>query len=389
MLPNPAAITAPDAVEIPMTLRLAGALTAVIGFAAFAGDAAAQYDSYRYPYVPGPYRGAPLPADDDDDLEPPRPRYGVPGGYRREAAPYPYETRPPYDRRYDQRPYDRRYEQAAPGLPRPSDVDRRPLYDPYQGAVPGDYVGRPGGRAPAPGDLAVRPPQDPPPVIRAPGERGFAGPPQDPPPGMRPPTDLGATRPPMDIAPSGQPTGQPRYAALPPGDEPEEGPAKELPAHLKRQLVDYQTREVAGTIVIDTANTYLYLVLGNGKAMRYGIGVGREGFTWSGRERISRMAEWPDWHPPAEMIERQPYLPRFMAGGESNPLGARALYLGKTLFRIHGTNQPSTIGSFVSSGCVRLTNADIEDLYGRVTVGAAVVVLPGKPPATTGAAAQR
>ena len=123
-------------------------------------------------------------------------------------------------------------------------------------------------------------------------------------------------------------------------------------------------------------------MLGNGQAMRYGIGVGRDGFTWSGTERVSRMAEWPDWHPPEEMIERQPYLPRFMAGGEGNPLGARALYLGKTLYRIHGTNQPSTIGTFVSSGCVRLTNEDIQDLYDRVKVGNRVVVLPGKPPAT-------
>lgn len=113
--------------------------------------------------------------------------------------------------------------------------------------------------------------------------------------------------------------------------------------------------------------------------MRYGIGVGREGFTWSGVERVSKMAEWPDWHPPPEMIERQPYLPRFMAGGESSPLGARALYLGKSIYRIHGTNQPSTIGTFVSSGCIRLTNADIEDLYRRVTVGTRVVVLAGKP----------
>ena len=136
-------------------------------------------------------------------------------------------------------------------------------------------------------------------------------------------------------------------------------------------------RQGSRRIVIDTPNTYLYLVLGGGRALRYGIGVGREGFTWAGREKISRMSEWPDWNPPKEMIDRQPYLPRFMAGGESNPLGARALYLGNTLYRIHGTNQPSTIGSFVSSGCIRLTNADIEDLYGRVTVGTKVVVLPG------------
>jgi lipoprotein-anchoring transpeptidase ErfK/SrfK len=136
-------------------------------------------------------------------------------------------------------------------------------------------------------------------------------------------------------------------------------------------MVDYRTREPVGTLIIDTPNTYLYLVLGNGKAMRYGIGVGREGFTWTGAEKVSRMAEWPDWHPPTEMIERQPYLPRFMAGGPGNPLGARALYLGKTLYRIHGTNQPSTIGTFVSSGCIRLTNEDVSDLYTRSRSGRA------------------
>lgn len=168
--------------------------------------------------------------------------------------------------------------------------------------------------------------------------------------------------------------------SLPPEDQPETGQPKELPANLKKQLVDLTTKEPAGTIIIDTANTYLYLVLGSGKAMRYGIGVGREGFTWTGTERISRMKEWPDWFPPSEMIERQPYLPRMMAGGPGNPLGARALYLGSTLYRIHGTNQPSTIGSFVSSGCIRLLNEDIEDLYSRVQVGTRVVVWPGKPP---------
>jgi lipoprotein-anchoring transpeptidase ErfK/SrfK len=171
-------------------------------------------------------------------------------------------------------------------------------------------------------------------------------------------------------------------AALPPEDQPEQGPAKELPQRFHRQIVDFSTTEPAGTIIIDTPNTYLYLVLGNGKAIRYGVGVGREGFTWSGTERISRMKEWPDWFPPKEMIERQPYLPRFMAGGETNPLGARALYLGNTVYRIHGTNQPSTIGSFVSSGCIRLTNDDIEDLYNRVSVGTHVVVLPGSNPDT-------
>jgi lipoprotein-anchoring transpeptidase ErfK/SrfK/transposase-like protein len=172
------------------------------------------------------------------------------------------------------------------------------------------------------------------------------------------------------------------YRALPPEVRPEIGPKKELPPQFRRTLIDYYTKEPAGTIIIDTPNAYLYLVLGNGKALRYGIGVGREGFTWSGAERISRVAEWPDWNPPEQMIERQPYLPRFMAGGEGNPLGARALYLGDTLYRIHGTNQPSTIGTFVSSGCIRLTNEDIIDLYKRVKVGTRVIVLPARPPVT-------
>jgi len=149
-----------------------------------------------------------------------------------------------------------------------------------------------------------------------------------------------------------------------------------LPSALRRQVVNYATTEPVGTIVIDTPHTYLYLVLDGGKAMRYGIGVGRDGFTWSGIETIARKAEWPDWYPPAEMIQRQPYLPRVMAGGAGNPLGARAMYLGNTEYRIHGTNQPSTIGQHVSSGCIRMLNADVMDLYDRVTIGARVVVLP-------------
>ena len=181
------------------------------------------------------------------------------------------------------------------------------------------------------------------------------------------------------------PNGTTVVAGLPPEDQPETG-AAELPQQLHRQLVDYATSEPAGTIVIDTPHTFLYLVLGRGKALRYGVGVGRDGFTWSGTERISHMSQWPDWHPPKEMIERQPYLPRFMAGGEGNPLGARALYLGNTVYRIHGTNQPSTIGHTVSSGCIRLTNQDIEDLYGRVNVGTRVVVLPGAPPPASASA---
>jgi lipoprotein-anchoring transpeptidase ErfK/SrfK len=132
-------------------------------------------------------------------------------------------------------------------------------------------------------------------------------------------------------------------------------------------------------VVIDTANTTLYYVLGGGRAVRYGVGVGREGFTWAGTQTVTRKAEWPDWHPPAEMIARQPYLPRFMAGGPGNPLGARAMYLGSSVYRIHGTNDPSTIGKFVSSGCIRLTNEDVADLFSRVNVGTKVVVLPKAP----------
>ena len=147
-----------------------------------------------------------------------------------------------------------------------------------------------------------------------------------------------------------------------------------MPARLKRQVVNYATREAPGTIIIDTPNTYLYLVLGNGQAMRYGIGVGRDGFTWSGTQTITKKAEWPDWTPPPEMIARQPYLPRQMAGGPGNPLGARAMYLGGTVYRIHGTNQPQTIGQSVSSGCFRLVNPDVIDLFDRVPVGTKVVV---------------
>jgi lipoprotein-anchoring transpeptidase ErfK/SrfK len=150
----------------------------------------------------------------------------------------------------------------------------------------------------------------------------------------------------------------------------------ELPARFQRQTVSYATNEAPGTIVVDTPNTYLYFVLGGGKAIRYGIGVGREGFTWSGTQTITRKAEWPDWNPPAEMISRQPYLPRFVAGGPGNPLGARAMYLGSSIYRIHGTNQPQTIGGRVSSGCIRMVNEDVTDLYSRVNVGTKVVVLP-------------
>jgi lipoprotein-anchoring transpeptidase ErfK/SrfK len=148
---------------------------------------------------------------------------------------------------------------------------------------------------------------------------------------------------------------------------------------LRRQVVSYPTSEPPGTIVIDTAHTFLYLTLGNGTAIRYGIGVGRSGFTWSGIETVSRKTEWPDWIPPAEMIARQPYLPRWVGGGPGNPLGARALYLGNTAYRIHGTNAPQSIGKRVSSGCIRLRNEDVTDLYDRVGVGTKVVVLASDP----------
>ena len=171
------------------------------------------------------------------------------------------------------------------------------------------------------------------------------------------------------FGPQRQPVTAPAYAN--PQDD-----ANEPRSELRRQIVNYRTSEAPGTIIIDTPNTYLYLVLPGGKAMRYGIGVGREGFTWAGVKTIERKAEWPDWTPPPQMIQRQPYLPRFVAGGPSNPLGARAMYLSDSVYRIHGTNAPETIGGFVSSGCIRLLNEDVIDLYNRAHVGAKVVVLP-------------
>jgi lipoprotein-anchoring transpeptidase ErfK/SrfK len=160
---------------------------------------------------------------------------------------------------------------------------------------------------------------------------------------------------------------QPGYVASPKEEQ--------LPAELHKQMVFFRTSEPPGTIVVNTQERFLYLVQGNNRAIRYGIGVGREGFQWGGLKRIDRKVEWPDWTPPPEMIERQPYLPRFMAGGPGNPMGARALYIAGTVYRIHGTNQPWTIGSAVSSGCFRLTNPDVSDLYERVPVGTRVVVL--------------
>jgi lipoprotein-anchoring transpeptidase ErfK/SrfK len=164
------------------------------------------------------------------------------------------------------------------------------------------------------------------------------------------------------------------------GDEPgristEEVKITEGP--FARQMVFFRSSEAPGTVVVHTSERFLYIVAGNNRALRYGLGVGREGFQWSGLVRISRKAEWPDWTPPPEMISRQPYLPRFMAGGPGNPMGARALYLGSTIYRIHGTNQPETIGHAVSSGCFRLANGDVIDLFERVPVGTKVIIRHG------------
>ena len=355
-----------------MVFRTAGAIaTLLIGLGASAGDALAQYypPAQAYPppqaYPPAqgypPYRPLPPVADADDNqiydlqgrplppaaVEPAAPgvRYGRGGPvYPDEAAVPPPGYRDPPPQGYREQSAPQGYEPAAPPT------------RPYYGAPNPNYPSTPAGT-----QDAARPP-----LPISPGQIGTGQ--------ADPNASAGAT--PVD----------PRnMAAFPPEVRPETGPKKQLPPQFRRTLVDYYTKEPAGTLIVDTQSTYLYLVLGQGKALRYGIGVGREGFTWSGAERVTKMAEWPDWNPPEEMIVRQPYLPRFMAGGETNPLGARALYLGKTIYRIHGTNQPSTIGTFVSSGCIRLTNEDVMDLYTRVKVGTRVVVLPGKPPATAAA----
>ncbi len=315
------------------------------------GAAQAQFQPPPYAYPNSGQRWVPMAnddeviavdPDDEDDVAPvPGARQGSPGQPRagRQAGAVPYDPRMDGD----------------PNAYRP---DPRIEAEDPRGPVYGHYS-----------DPAHQPDTEP----------------------LRPPAPLEAARPPLGDGPAGTRASVPpaNVASLPPDDQPEVGEPKELAPQFKRQVVEYLTKEPAGTIVIDTPATYLYLVLGDGKAMRYGIGVGRDGFTWSGTEKITRVAEWPDWHPPAEMIERQPYLPRFMAGGPGNPLGARALYLGKTVYRIHGTNQPSTIGKFVSSGCIRLLNEDVEDLYNRVKVGTRVVVKPGVGSAAAAAAAAR
>src|SRR5882672_3487216 len=338
------------------------------------------YSASPGPYVPGGYAvderrrpGAPdfVALDDDDDapnaqgstamsppgpvLSPNDPRYGRPM-YSDRGPPMP--TGPilsPDDPRYGRPAGAPVYSDRGPPMPTgPVLSPDDPRYGRPAGPPPVIYSDR----APYPSDdRAMRPPQA---VGGAPGTTGaLQQQPQQQP-------AVGADGKPLVLS------------ALPPEEQPEVGPAQ-LPPNLRRQEVAFPTKEPAGTLVVDTPNTYLYYVLGGGRAIRYGVRVGRDGFTWTGVQKVSRKAEWPDWHPPTEMIERQPYLPRFMAGGPGNPLGARAMYLGSTVYRIHGTNQPSTIGKFVSSGCIGMLNDDVSDLFERVKVGTRVVVMPGGP----------
>jgi lipoprotein-anchoring transpeptidase ErfK/SrfK len=326
------------------------------------GPAVPDFDSLEDDEAPNAQASTALPPP-GPILSPDDPRYGRPDNgrpvYSDRAAP----TGPimsPDDPRYG-RPDNGRpaySDRAAPTGPIMSPDD--PRYGRPDGPPQVIYSdrGAPGAAATSPNDGALRPPE----AIGAPAA------------GMAPNGVTGSVQPPL--GPDGRPT---VLSALPPEEQPEVGPAQLAP-NLRRQEVAFATKEPAGTLIVDTPHTYLYYVLGGGRAIRYGVRVGRDGFTWTGVQKISRKAEWPDWHPPTEMIERQPYLPRFMAGGPGNPLGARAMYLGSTVYRIHGTNQPSTIGKFVSSGCIGMLNEDVSDLFDRVKVGTRVVVLPGGPP---------
>jgi lipoprotein-anchoring transpeptidase ErfK/SrfK len=344
-----------------------------------------------YPVPPGAvYAPAPQP----------QPLGGYPADYRRGPGA------PDFDALEDDEAPNA---QSSTALPPPGPVlsPADPRYGRPMGAPVYSDRGPPQGPVLSPDDPRYGRPDGPPPVIYSdrPG-----GPPQQtytdrgdgnriPSTGFIYPNDDRALRPPEAVGAPGAVTGsvQPPQgadgkplvlSALPPEEQPEVGPAQ-LSPNLRRQEVAFPTKEPAGTLIVDTPNTYLYYVLGGGRAVRYGVRVGRDGFTWTGVQKISRKAEWPDWHPPTEMIERQPYLPRFMAGGPGNPLGARAMYLGSTVYRIHGTNQPSTIGKFVSSGCIGMLNEDVSDLFDRVKVGTRVVVMPGgPPPGTTTASAQ-
>src|SRR5216683_1750248 len=391
--------------HLPLTVRcrLGDYTTAMIrhiltiGAAVAAGSAATSLAlAQGYSVPPGAvYSTAPAPA--------PYPPGGYPADYRRAPGAPDFDALEEED--------DAPNAQSSTALPPPGPI--LSPSDPRYGRPAGQPVytarGAPTGPILSPDDPRYGRLDGPPPVIysdrpagppqqsysdrgnddsRIPGS-GFIYPNEDN-RGLRPPEGIGApstvtgtVQPPMGA--DGRRT---VLSALPPDEQPEVAPAQ-LSPNLRRQEVAFPTKEPAGTLIVDTPNTYLYYVLGGGRAIRYGVRVGRDGFTWTGVQKISRKAEWPDWHPPTEMIERQPYLPRFMAGGPGNPLGARAMYLGSTVYRIHGTNQPSTIGKFVSSGCIGMLNEDVSDLFDRVKVGTRVVVLPGGPtPGTATASAQ-
>jgi lipoprotein-anchoring transpeptidase ErfK/SrfK len=365
------------AMMIKRILTIGAALSASL--AAGAAGTTLALAQQGYPVPPGAvYSPAP----------PPYPPGGYPADYRRGPGA------PDFDALEDDEAPNGQGSTALPppGIP-PVYSDRRPPQGPILSPDDPRY-GRPDG--PPPVIYSDRPPGSPQPTYsdrgdgnRAPGS-GFIYPNEDN-RALRPPEAIGA---PTGVTGSVQSPqggdGRPMVlSALPPEEQPEVGPAQLAP-NLRRQEVTYPTKEPAGTLIVDTPNTHLYYILGGGRAVRYGVRVGRDGFTWTGVQKISRKAEWPDWFPPTEMIERQPYLPRFMAGGPGNPLGARAMYLGSTVYRIHGTNQPSTIGKFVSSGCIGMLNEDVSDLFERVKVGTRVVVLPGGAPplATASASAQ-
>ena len=180
---------------------------------------------------------------------------------------------------------------------------------------------------------------------------------------------------PETMDPFGVPARPTRMAGLLSAAEPSVGVGRALAPEYRRQEVEYGGKQPPGTIIIDTPDKFLYLVQPGGRAIRYGIGVGRPGFEWAGMKTVSMKRQWPDWRPPVQMLKRRPDLPRYMEGGPDNPLGARALYLGSSLYRIHGTNEPHTIGQALSSGCIRMLNEDVVDLYDRVRVGTRVLVI--------------
>jgi lipoprotein-anchoring transpeptidase ErfK/SrfK len=298
----------------------------------------------QYGYQPAPY---------------PRPAYAVPGY----SAPRYYSGRTTYQTAPEQPPAYQPAPQYYAVAPAPQPRGYQPAATQYYAAVPAPQ-GR-GIRAPAfyqqpaPQQYYAAPPQQPAAYQTAPQPTAYQQAPQyDQPPPLLP-----------QLFARGD--WSPGYAPSSNGDL-----ARQMvDPKFDRQVVDYPTGQPPGTIVIDTPHYFLYLVMEGGKALRYGIGVGRPGFAWAGIKEVSAMREWPDWRPPDDMLRRRPDLPRFMPGGPENPLGARAIYLGSTLYRIHGSNEPWTIGTQVSSGCIRLRNEDVTDLYGRVKVGTKVIVI--------------